>query len=109
MAHEQFEVVRLYRRLYRQGLQAVQYSSPARHVLRKQLNLAFRNGKSTDVNAPEVSNTLRFLENATKEAGLEHRILKNLLHVCLWAPPNSRQKYGYVFWTFTNNIARFWS
>ena len=96
MACDNLDVLRLYRQLYRQSLRAVRYSTPARHVLRQQLNLAFRNGKSTNVNAPEIKNTLQFLENATKETGLEHQILKNVLHVCWWASPRARHKLGLV-------------
>ena len=92
MTPNSFEVIQAYRRLYRQALHAVQYSSPARHVFRRQLNHAFRSGTRTDFDAHKINNTIAFLENATQDRGLEHRILKNLLHVRWWdAQPVKRR------------------
>lgn len=96
MIYHPSDAARLYRRIYRQGLRAVQYSSPARHVLRQQLNHAFRTGKQTDLHAQKIENTILFLENATRETGLEHRILKNLLHVWWWILPGAKLNHGYL-------------
>ena len=78
------EIVHSYRKLYRQGLHAIQYSSPARHILRNRLRLAFRGGSPTDYNSRRAENTVLFLYNATKAKGLEHKIVKNLMHVWYW-------------------------
>ena len=77
-------IVQAYRSLYRKALHAVQYSSPARHVIKATLEKAFRGGRVSDYNATRVGNTILFLDNAAKYAGIEHRILKNLLIVRWW-------------------------
>jgi hypothetical protein len=74
-------VVHAYRHLYRQSLRAVQFSKPARYTLRDRLRLAFRKGSAHDFEPQRVQNTLEFLQYATRENGLEHRIMKNLLFV----------------------------
>jgi hypothetical protein len=74
-------VIHAYRHLYRQSLRAVQFSKPARYTLRDRLRLAFRKGSAHDFEPQKVQNTLEFLECATRENGLEHRIIKNLLFV----------------------------
>lgn len=76
MASEQ--VVHAYRHLYRGLLRAVQFSKPARYVARDQLRVAFREpGAVPDTRG--IARTIRFLEAAARERGLEHKILKNLL------------------------------
>lgn len=84
MTHTSAAIIKAYRQLYRQGLQAVQYASPARHILRHQLNQAFREGRFEDFDTQKVNNTILFLNCAAREKGLEHRILKTLLHVRWW-------------------------
>lgn len=79
MSHE--AIVRAYRHLYRHGLRAVQFSKPARYTLRDRLRLAFRKGERDDFAPTRVENTIEFLKYATRENGLEHKIVKNLLHV----------------------------
>jgi hypothetical protein len=79
MANE--AVVHAYRHLYRQSLRAVQFSKPARYTLRDRLRLAFRKGSAQDFEPSKVQNTLEFLQYATRENGLEHKIIKNLLFV----------------------------
>lgn len=74
-------VLHAYRHLYRQLLRAVQYSTPARYQARDRMRLAFRDQPESKYDATRIARTLEFLEGATKEAGLEHKILKNLLHV----------------------------
>ncbi|MCJ1299373.1 hypothetical protein MMC08_002165 [Hypocenomyce scalaris] len=78
------EIIQSYRQLYRHGLQAVQYSSPARHTLKDRLRRAYRNGTAADFDAEKIENTIQFLSNAAKEKGMEHRIVKNLLHAWWW-------------------------
>ena len=77
-------VVQAYRSLYRAGLHAIQYSSPARYTLKRVLETAFRNGKPLEFQPARIANTILFLENAAKETGMEHKILKNLLHTRWW-------------------------
>ena len=78
------EIVRSYRHIFRRGLYAVQYAAPARFTLKILLENAYRTGNAADFDAQKINNTLTFLEGAAKEKGLEHKILKNLLHTWYW-------------------------
>ncbi|CZR53273.1 uncharacterized protein PAC_03151 [Phialocephala subalpina] len=73
-------VVHAYRNLYRGLLRAVQYSKPARYTARDQLRDAFRKEHPATYNQEKIDRTIEFLALATKYSGLEHRILKNLIH-----------------------------
>ncbi|KAL9114374.1 MAG: hypothetical protein Q9187_007479, partial [Circinaria calcarea] len=84
MSVSQQQLVLAYRQLYRNGLHAVQYAKPARYTLKRILDQAFRNGTIEDFNALRIGNTILFLQNAAKEKGIEHKVLKNLLHVRWW-------------------------
>lgn len=84
------EILRSYRRLYRHAMYAVQYASPARYTLRILLENAYRTGNAADFDAQKINNTITFLEGAAREKGLEHRILKNLLHTWFWAVKNGK-------------------
>jgi len=75
------EIIHAYRHLYRQGLRAVQFSRPARYVLRDRLRLAFRKTPAASFDSKKIANTVEFLHYATVENGLEHKIVKNLLQV----------------------------
>lgn len=77
----QQQVIHAYRHLYRHSLRAIQFSKPARYTLRDRLRLAFRRGSASDFEPQKVHNTLEFLQYATRENGLEHKIVKNLLFV----------------------------
>lgn len=81
MAACTLDIVRSYRRLYRYGLQAVQYSAPARYVIRDELRLAYRNNSTADFNAEKIENTVEFFRSAAAVKGWAHRIVKNLIHV----------------------------
>ncbi|KAK5631255.1 hypothetical protein RRF57_006969 [Xylaria bambusicola] len=72
------KVLHAYRHLYRGLLRAVQFSKPSRFTARNQLRRAFRE-KGAQYDARGVARTIRFLDAATRERGLEHRVLKNLL------------------------------
>jgi hypothetical protein len=74
-------ILHAYRHLLRQSLRAVQFSKPARYVIRDRLRSNFRRGDATDFNAKKVENTLEFLKYATLQNGMEHKILKNLVQV----------------------------
>ncbi|KAH8770147.1 hypothetical protein F5883DRAFT_713981 [Diaporthe sp. PMI_573] len=76
MARE--EVLHAYRHLYRAALRAVCYSQPASTVARDQLRRAFRDKTST-FNKNTVRRTVWFLNNAARERGTEHKIVKNLI------------------------------
>lgn len=73
------EIIHAYRHLYRELLRAVRYSVPARYTARDQLRKTFREPGTFDEHA--ARRTGWFLSAAAKEAGLEHKILKNLLYV----------------------------
>lgn len=90
------ELIEAYRKLYRHGLRAVQYASPARHVLKQQLNQAFRNGAIDDFDKQKVENTLTFLRHAAEQKGLEHRILKSFLHMRWWDMQLRKQRQEWV-------------
>ncbi|CAI6332569.1 unnamed protein product [Periconia digitata] len=76
------DIVHGYRHLYRHGLRAVQFSKPARYVLRDRLRLAFRKPtQKNEYNPQRIQNTIEFLQYATTHSGLEHKVLKNLLQV----------------------------
>jgi hypothetical protein len=74
-------VLHAYRHVLRHSLRAIQFSKPARYTLRDRLRWAFRKGAADDFNQQKIANTLEFLQYATKQNGLEHKILKNLLLV----------------------------
>lgn len=74
-----------YRTLYRSGLRAVQYSTPARYAIRDKLRTAFRTRPASAYNQTRIDNTLEFLDSAAKYVGLEHRLVRNLCYVEFWA------------------------
>lgn len=88
------EIVHAYRALLRQSLRAIQFSKPARFTLRDRLRLAFRNGTAADFDSRKIDNTLEFLRYATVENGLEHKIVKNLLHIW-WDQARGGQRRPY--------------
>jgi len=78
------ETLRAYRHLYGAALRAVRHSSPAKYQIRDTMRSAFRNGSVENLNRQKVENTLQFLRRAESHAGMEHKILRNLLHVRYW-------------------------
>ncbi|KAL2815438.1 hypothetical protein BDW59DRAFT_153851 [Aspergillus cavernicola] len=83
-------IVQAYRQLYRQGLKAVNYSTPSRHVLLKTLRSSFRSLPVQDFDPLRISKTLDFLHKAADIAGIEHKIMKNLLMLKYWDQPSVR-------------------
>lgn len=104
MAASRQEVLHAYRHLYKGLLRGVQYSTPARHIVRDQIRRAFRqpvlSSSSTAANknnttpdgertgagqlawdAEAIKRTIWFLSAAAREKGLEHKILKNMVRV----------------------------
>jgi hypothetical protein len=86
MSTSKQDIVKAYRNLYRAGLRAVQYSSPARYTLRDRLRRAFRASSTSDFDQQRILNTLEFLDGAAKTTGIEHHIVKSLLMVW-WHEP----------------------
>jgi hypothetical protein len=76
------KVIHAYRHLYRGLLHAVQFSKPARYTALHQLRRGFRE-KGAEYDPRGVARTIRFLDAAARERGLEHRVLKTLL-VMAW-------------------------
>ncbi|KAL2213768.1 DUF1763-domain-containing protein [Sarocladium strictum] len=87
------DIVHAYRRILRATYQAVQYSSPARFIVRDQVRAAFRespesasSSSTATANAPAfdpqvAKRTAWFLEAAARERGVEHRVVKNLVKI----------------------------
>ncbi|PYH47684.1 DUF1763-domain-containing protein [Aspergillus saccharolyticus JOP 1030-1] len=84
-------VVDAYRQLYRHGLKAVNYSTPARYVLLHTLRCSFRSSTLGNLDLQRVANTVRFLQRASESAGLEHRIMRNLMFMKYWQHPKVRR------------------
>ncbi|MCJ1440050.1 MAG: hypothetical protein MMC23_000532 [Stictis urceolatum] len=87
------EVVLAYRKLFKNGLHAIQYAKPQRYVLRDTMRRAFRNENPAEFNSERIENTVRFLENATRDNGIEHKVLKNLMHVRWWQTSLVRRRH----------------
>lgn len=86
-------VIHAYRHLYRQGLKVVNYSTPSRHVLLENLRSSFRTGTREQFEPQKIANTLQFLKRASDVAGLEHKIVRNLLIVHYWEQPRMKKEY----------------
>ncbi|KAK2760953.1 hypothetical protein FQN54_002195 [Arachnomyces sp. PD_36] len=78
------DIVTAYRHLYRGSLQAVRYSSPSRQILLRTLRSSFRSGSPAEYDNRKIQNTLQFLQRAAESAGIEHKIMKNLVMVRFW-------------------------
>ena len=89
------EVLLAYRHLYKHLLRAVQYSKPARFVARDRMRRCFQKSTKDDYDPTRVARTLEFLDTAAKSRGLEHKIVKNLMHVW-WEQQNLRGAQLYV-------------
>jgi hypothetical protein len=89
-------ILHAYRHLYRNALRATHHSSPAKHVIRETIRTAFRTESAAHFNPQRVKNTEDFLKRAERDTGMEHRILKNLLHVRYWQHHAKRDNRLYV-------------
>ncbi|CUS14051.1 unnamed protein product, partial [Tuber aestivum] len=76
--------IHAYRALYKAGLAAVQYSSPARYSIREKLRKAFRHSDPNRFSQQRIDNTVQFLRTAARRRGMEHSIVKNLCKVAYW-------------------------
>ncbi|KAK7538358.1 uncharacterized protein J3D65DRAFT_551955 [Phyllosticta citribraziliensis] len=90
MPPETSKALREYRRLYTWGLRAVQYSQPARFVVRDTLRHFFRKNAAASFDQEKIDNTVEFLRGAAHERGLEHQIVKNLVRI--WNKENSYRR-----------------
>lgn len=86
----QAELVQAYRSLYRSALRAVHYASPARYQIRDTMRTAFSANSKDTFDLRRVKNTIEFLERAGLHTGLEHKILRNLVHVRYWQSAASK-------------------
>ncbi|KAL4759571.1 uncharacterized protein BDW70DRAFT_78711 [Aspergillus foveolatus] len=84
---ERQAIIHAYRQLYRHGLKAVNYSTPARHVLVQTLRSSFRTSPAQDFDSLRINNTLNFFHKAANIAGIEHKIVRNLLMIKFWDQP----------------------
>ncbi|KAI9370936.1 hypothetical protein BJX61DRAFT_544142 [Aspergillus egyptiacus] len=86
-------VVYAYRHLYRQGLKAVNYSAPSRHLLLQTLRSSFRSLPPQEFDPVRISKTLNFLQKAAETTGIEHKIVRNLLMLKYWDQYNKRTDF----------------
>ncbi|KAI9737748.1 MAG: hypothetical protein M1834_009116 [Cirrosporium novae-zelandiae] len=92
-----------YRSLYRASLQAVQYAQPARTIIVAKLRYEFRTRPVEDFQPPRIEKTIQFLQNAKQQKGIEHRILKRLLHT--WFFEQTYKEYVPI-WSTTQKARR---
>jgi hypothetical protein len=57
---------------------------PSRFTARDQLRDAFRKEDPSTFNQERIDRTVKFLKIAARETGLEHKLVKNLLHTAYW-------------------------
>lgn len=81
MAASQIEIRQAYRSLYKSFLKAVRYSKPARYIVHERIRDAFHSSPATDFDQSRIQRTLEFADGAARSSGLEHTIMKNLVHV----------------------------
>lgn len=84
------EIIHAYRSIYRASLRAVQYAKPNRYTARDLLRKSFRKEPATAFNKEALDRTIVFLQNAARETGLEHKLVKNLLRVA-WERNSTRR------------------
>lgn len=89
------EVIHAYRHLYRAALRAVCFSQPASTVARDQLRRAFRD-KTRTFNKSTIRRTVWFLNNAARETGTEHKIVKSLLFTQWCREKNRRLPWKHI-------------
>ena len=78
------EIRASYRRFYRIGMKAVQYSVPARYCMLTKINRIFRTIKQLRDRTAEQAvqdKTYQFLQVASESKGIEHKIVRNLCMV----------------------------
>ena len=83
-------LTRAYRSLYRSALRGVLHASPARYQIRDTMRAAFSPESGDTFDARRVKNTIKFLQRAGEYKGIEHKILRNLMHVRYWQSAASK-------------------
>lgn len=86
------QVTLAYRKLLKTSSQAVRFATPAKHLVRHILRDSFRGSPATAFNPRRINNTIRFLEQASEHNGLQHKILKNIIHVRWWKDHKDKLK-----------------
>ena len=76
----------------------MQYSKPARYTARDWLRQSFRSNSSSAFDSARIRTTLEFLDGAAKVKGLEHKIVKTLLHV--QAERTNKRMYASSYWIY---------
>ncbi|PSR82230.1 hypothetical protein BD289DRAFT_334583, partial [Coniella lustricola] len=85
------QVIQAYRHIYRATLRAVCYAQPATTIARRQLREAFR-APDAQYDEKAIKRTERFLRNASKCTGIEHKIVKNMLFIKYWKDQTDYQE-----------------
>ncbi|KAL7276550.1 hypothetical protein RUND412_000430, partial [Rhizina undulata] len=80
-----------YRRVYKAGLAAIQFSDPARYAVRDKIRKAFRRSPPSAYSQLRIDNTVEFLRIAARRRGTEHQIVRNLCMVHYWQQLRSRR------------------
>ncbi|GAM82083.1 hypothetical protein ANO11243_000620 [Dothideomycetidae sp. 11243] len=80
-----------YRHLLTASYRAVKYSKPARYVLLERLRTSFRSQPVSSYDSAKLDRTLEFLRGAAAVNGVEHRLLRNLVHYW-WQDMPDRKK-----------------
>ena len=109
------ELAKAYRQLYRSGLRAIQFSKPARYVLRDQLRAAFRgqrtrltseanNAATPKFDAEAVRRTVWFFNAAAASRETEHHVVQNLLITAFFR--RRRAQKSQPTWTLIQNASK---
>ncbi|KAL7272887.1 hypothetical protein RUND412_004289 [Rhizina undulata] len=80
-----------YRCVYKAGLAAIQFSTPARYAVRDKIRKAFRSSPPSAYSQLRIDNTVEFLRIAARRRGIEHQIIRNLCLVHYWQQMRSRR------------------
>lgn len=80
MAPTSAELRLAYRHILTHAYRAVKFSKPARYILLHRIRHSFRTRPSTAYDPRKVARTVEFLRGAALSNGVEHRLLRNLVH-----------------------------
>ncbi|KAI1083792.1 DUF1763-domain-containing protein [Whalleya microplaca] len=92
----EYTVIHAYRHLYRGLLHAVQFAKPARYIVRAQLRKAFTEPGAAKLDQQRLVRTLMFLQAAAREKGIEHTVLKTLIHTAYFRYHHDRDTWKIV-------------
>ncbi|KAF2083464.1 DUF1763-domain-containing protein [Saccharata proteae CBS 121410] len=91
MSASRQDILRAYRHIFTHSLRAVQYSTPSRYTVRDRLRHVFRTNSPEAFDQAKIDNTIEFLKGATREKGIEHKVVKTLVDIW-WDEPTFRRK-----------------